>query len=226
MGKDIRNITIKAIEEMSQCIDSMPWENEEFYAQFLAQTYFYVRNATRVLAKAAYRCTHEEEPIHKNLIKSINEEKNHEIMATNDLLALGKNILDYKENPATTAYYSTLLSAIDFDGPYALFGYFVTLEGLGAIGADNLLARLNAKYSKKASQFLRVHIRVDEHHFTDGLNFIERLPADKRNTIIHHIEVSKQLYINLVHGVLLQSKQHQAGSVSRALGASKAQGAA
>lgn len=188
-----------AINEMKNAIEKLPWEDPRFYSLFLAQTYFYVRNATRVLAKAAYRCSHDEENLHKKLIKGINEEKNHEIMATNDLKELGYRIENFSELPTTSAYYQTLLAVIDYEGPYALLGYFVALEGLGAIGADSTLNTTLEKYGKKATQFLRVHIRVDEHHFHDGLNFIETLPLEKQKIVEKYVKVSSKLYINMLH---------------------------
>jgi len=35
-----------------------PWENQSFYAEWLAQTYFYVRHSTRLLCLAAARFGH------------------------------------------------------------------------------------------------------------------------------------------------------------------------
>lgn len=206
MSSSVRQTTLKTINEINEIAQSIPWNNPSVYSQFLAQTYFYVRNATRVLAKAAYRCTHEEEDLHKNLIRSINEEKNHEIMATNDLAEIGYSIHDFKELPTTSAYYQTLLAMIDYDGPYALLGYFVALEGVGAIGADHVLNEALETYGKKATQFLRVHIRVDEHHFHNGLNFIETLPLEKQNIVEKYVKISGKLYINMLNEVLAISE--------------------
>ena len=197
----VRKTTLKAIEDMKNVMGTQPWDDASFYGLWLAQTYFYVRNATRVLAKAAYRCTHDEEPIHKKLLQGINEEKNHEIMATNDLKTIGFSLSSFQEMPATTAYYQTLLAAIDYDGPYALLGYFVTLEGLGAIGCDYIFETAFGKFGKMATQFLRVHTRVDKHHFDDGIDFIETLPADKQALVERYVKVSSLLYINMLKEV-------------------------
>lgn len=201
MKANVRETSHRCIKEMQDTLGAMPWQSPEFYAQFLAQTYFYVRNATRVLAKAAYRCTHEEEGLHKKLLQGIIEEKNHEIMAINDLKEVGYDMASMKELPSTTCYYQTLLAAIDYDGPYALLGYFVALEGLGAIGADYVFDSTFAKWGKKGTQFLRVHTRVDQHHFTDGLEFIESLPIDKQIMIEKYVESSTKIYIGLLEGV-------------------------
>lgn len=192
--KTLTDITLKNIAMMKKTIDTLPWEDREFYALWLSQTYYYVRNATRVLAKAAYRCTHEEEDLHKKMIQGIIEEKNHEIMAVNDLKAIGCSIEEFPEFPSTMAYHQTLLAQIDYHGPYALLGYFVALEGLGAIGSDETYDLLVKKYGKEAAQFLRVHGRVDKHHFDNGLKYIESLPAEKKEIIRNAVEVSSQLY--------------------------------
>lgn len=208
----VRTTTLFWIDEMKKAAAELPWEDRHFYAVFLAQTYYYVRNATRVLAKAAYRCNHDEEGLHKKLIQGINEEKNHEIMALNDMKEIGYDISQFPENPPTTAYYQTLLAAIDYDGPYALLGYFVSLEGLGAIGADQAFDILFEKYGKKATQFLRVHTRVDKHHFDDGLEFIESLPPTKQTLIEHYVAVSSQLYIGMLKGAVAASRSSKPSS--------------
>jgi hypothetical protein len=203
----VRKTTLQAIEDIKSVMGTLPWDEASFYGLWLAQTYFYVRNATRVLAKAAYRCTHEEEPMHKKLLQGINEEKNHEIMATNDLKTIGFTMNSFHEMPATTAYYQTLLAATDYDGPYALLGYFVTLEGLGAIGCDHVFDTTFAKFGKMATQFLRVHTRVDKHHFDDGIDYIETLPQDKQDLIERYVAVSSRLYINMLNEVKAEHKK-------------------
>lgn len=201
MKANVRETSHQCISRMEAALKEMPWQTPEFYAEFLAQTYFYVRNATRVLAKAAYRCNHEEEGLHKKMLQGITEEKNHEIMAINDLREVGYRMEEMQELPSTTAYYQTLLAAIDYDGPYALLGYFVALEGLGAIGAGHVFDSTFAKWGKKGTQFLRVHTRVDQHHFTDGLEFIESLPMEKQLMIEKYVKSSTELYIGLLNGV-------------------------
>ena len=201
MESSISKTTRQCIKDMQNAMADCPWQTSEFYAMWLAQTYFYVRNATRVLAKAAYRCTHEEEFIHKKMLQGITEERNHEIMAINDLREVGYEMSEMKELPSTTSYYQTLLAAIDYDGPYALLGYFVALEGLGAIGADYIFESTFEKWGKKGTQFLRVHTRVDQHHFTDGLEFIESLPKDKQVMIEKYVVSSTHIYLGLLAGV-------------------------
>ena len=38
-----------SVGTMSEAIRSFPWENKEAYAQFLAQTYYYICHSTRLL---------------------------------------------------------------------------------------------------------------------------------------------------------------------------------
>ncbi len=76
----IEKLSRQSIKKMETCFVALPWEDKWTYAEWLAQTFFYVRHATRVLAKAAYRCSFEDEGLHKKLLEGINEEKNHEII--------------------------------------------------------------------------------------------------------------------------------------------------
>lgn len=192
--KDIRATMIERINMMQKTLDTLPWKDRDFYAIWLSQTYYYVRNATRVLAKAAYHCPYEEEDLHKRLIQSIIEEKSHEIMATNDLAGIGRDIKDYPEFASTMTYHQTLLRLIDCYGSYALPGYFVVLEGLGALGTDEIYDSLVAEFGKESVQFLRVHGRVDKHHFDDGVEYIKSLPQAKQDVIMNAAMISSDLY--------------------------------
>lgn len=195
----------REVRSLQDVYSSLPWENKEFYKNYIAQTYFYVRNATRVLSKAAYKCSHYDNELHRRLIQSIIEERNHEIMAINDLKELGSDIKYYQESPETAAYHLTLMAQIDLEGPYALIGYFVPIEGLAGIGADNVLNNLLNTYGKKASQFLRVHIRVDAHHYHEGVQYIDTLPQDLQDIAVKNAKLSSELF----HRFLLSVKNQK-----------------
>ncbi len=192
---------VECVRKMESYCNRLPWESREAYGEWLAQTYFYVRHATRVLAKAAWKCSMEEEYFHKRLLHGINEEKNHEVMAINDLERLGLYIEDYKENPETSAYYQTLYHLIDANGPYELLGYFVTLEGLGAIGSEGLYNRIVKAHGEDAASFIKVHAHLDSRHFDEGLEMLRALGPKQSQIVEHGLALSTTLYCNLIQAV-------------------------
>ncbi len=196
----------KCIRRMEEACLQIPLENRFSYSQWLAQTYFYVQHATRVLAKASYRCDFENEELHKKLLQGINEEKNHEVLATNDLAFLDARISQFKEFCETSAYYQTLYHLIDTKGPFVLLGYFVTLEGLGAIGSQKIYDRIVGAHGEKASSFIKVHARLDASHYTEALHYLSKLSERHLEIVEYGIEISTDLYCNLVSRVAKETK--------------------
>lgn len=191
----------ECIQYMEKVCLELPWEDKRAYADWLAQTFFYVRHATRVLAKAAYKCRIEEEPLHKVFLRGINEEKDHERMATSDMSHLGFKLEQFHEYPETSAYYQTLYHLIDYNGPCALLGYFVTLEGLGAIGSDKLYERIITSHSESAASFVKVHARIDARHFTEGIELLNSLNKPQLEIVKHGLDLSTELYCNMIRKV-------------------------
>jgi pyrroloquinoline quinone (PQQ) biosynthesis protein C len=203
-----RDVVVKSIRSMQAVLDSLTWEDPACYAEYLAQTYFYVRHATRVLAKAAWRCNFEEEPLHKKLLQGINEEKNHELMCTSDLEHVGYDLKEFTELPETSAYYQTLYAMIDAHGPYALLGYFVSLEGLGAIGFNDVYNRVVKTYGKGGAQFIEVHAHLDQGHFEEGLSYILTLPEAQQRLVAETCIVAGRHYESFLKGLGLKAKAH------------------
>ncbi len=198
----VKKEAFECVQAMSVKAMHVNWTKPEVYASWLSQTYFYVRHATRVLAFAASRCSHEEEGLHLRLIQGITEEKGHEILAIRDLKSLGFQISQFEEFSETSAYYQTLFCNIGVDGPCALLGYFIPLEGLAAIGLHNVLKTVNKEYGDNGSSFLRMHCVVDEGHFSEGMGFLDHLSEPQLNTVRKHLKLSTALYIHILDAVI------------------------
>lgn len=208
------NLAYKTLENLKNVVDKMPWEDPIFYANWLAQSYYFTRNVTRALAKAAAKCNHQENELHKMLVNGILEERNHDLIAMNDLKTMNQEVDHYDENPSTTAYYSTLMNLIEIDGPKSLLGYSVVLEGLAAEGADEMYARVEKSHGKAASKFLNLHITVDKSHFKDAMSEIAKLPSHDQAIIQRAIKSSAKLYNNLIQEVLEIANQSKSNKVA------------
>jgi len=200
--KQMANGCVKQIEKLCHDVN---WEDKNLYADWLAQTYYYVSHATRVLSKAASICTLEQEPLHKAFLKSINEEKNHEILALNDLTKLGTSIDHFPEHVETSAYYQALYYLMDYHGPFALVGYFLPLEGLGAIGSGELYDRIMNAHGAKAASFVQVHAKADVSHYDDGLDILNGLNAEQLKIVQRSLFLSTELYCNILQKVIRNS---------------------
>jgi hypothetical protein len=190
------------IESISETVDRFPWHSREHYGNWCAQTFYYVNHATRLLANAAARATHEESLLHQKCVEGISEEKDHENMALSDLTALGFNLSQFPELPMTSAYYQTLYFMTNHDGPISLIGYFLPLEGLAAKKLGHTLEYLEKTYGREATYFLRVHCKLDTRHFDEGCEFLETC-TPKHLAVIHKaIVLSSRLYNGILHEMI------------------------
>jgi hypothetical protein len=181
---DVALATIdRDIQRIHETIRAYPWSNARAYAQWLAQTYFYTRHASRVSAHAAMRTPVMRPELHDHLVRTINEEKDHPPMVLDDLRDLGFGIDEFHEHPLTSAFYQTLHYQIDLVGPFALIGYFFVIEGSAARDGKELLDKVRESYDGKGLSFLEEHVIADALHYPAAQAFVRSL-ADEELAIV------------------------------------------
>lgn len=205
----------ESIQTLEVAANKLNWENPEVYKIYLSQTYFYVRYITRIIARAASHCTPDQSDLFNMLTHGLQEEANHDQLAIKDLLGFSSKPTDYPELPATTNYYKSLFKAIEEDGPAALLGFSVTLEGLGAEGAHQILSRVIKAYGADRAHFLRVHVEADQDHFRDGMLSLNYLSPQEQQVVEKYVQKSTGLFLNFIKSIDVYSQethsnQHQA----------------
>lgn len=171
--------------------ENMPWDNKEFYANYIAQTFYYVRHSTRMLATSAGRLSYEQQQtLHLRFLKHLSEEAGHEKLAINDLKALGYTIDDFKELNATRCFYEPQYFKIEHKDPLAIMGYILYLEVLAQNICPPLSKKLTALYGKKAATFLIVHGEEDPHHVEEAQKMLATLPPEALAIITENLEQS------------------------------------
>ncbi len=186
------------ISEISDMYDLIPWEKREVYAQWLAQTYFYTRHATRIISWAAAKTPHTHEWVHLKLIKLIEEEKNHEELAHHDLRNLNFSLDEFSEFSSTTAYYSTLYHLIEHQNPLCIFGYFSILEGLALTAGVKLYQYVEKQYGKNTTSFLKVHCVADVKHFEEDISILAKFNEKELDVIERSVDLSISLYKTMI----------------------------
>lgn len=178
----------ESVSVLQNSYESLPWDNKEFYANYLAQTFYYVRHSTRLLATSAGRLTYEgQQDLHLRFLKHLSEEANHERLATNDLKALGYKIEDFKELNTTRFFYEGQYYKIEHKDPLALMGYILYLEVLAQNICPPLAKKLTALYGKKAATFLLVHGEEDPHHVEEAQKLLASLPTPALTIITENL---------------------------------------
>lgn len=138
----------------------MPWENQQFYQEYLAQTYFYVQYSTRLLALSAGYSHPTDKALFRRSLAHIKEENNHEVLADRDLQTMGTSIQNFSENIATKLFYQHQMYQMPTQ-PKTLLGYIICLEELAVTGLKQALPRMIKAHGEKACQFLIVHSEED-----------------------------------------------------------------
>lgn len=162
---------------------AMPWENQGFYENYLAQSYYYIFHSTKLLAWAAAHTRRDEKNYYRRLISHIKEEEGHEILAERDLKRLGKNIEDYSENGLTCALYEPQYYKVSKSST-SLLGYVLALECVAVNTFKPLYERTREIYGDKSTTFIRVHAEEDPDHVEKALMEIEQLTREERELVI------------------------------------------
>lgn len=182
------------LNDLGRIVATVPWHNRRVYGAFLAQTYYYVRHSTRLLALAASRFKPSHEPVHRRFIKHATEEMSHEILALHDLKHLGLSIEHYHEFPSTRAFYQTQYYMIEHVSPWSFWGYILMLEGLALTKGSWLFNEIKRYHGERAGSFVKVHAAEDIGHMAEAEKALKSLPTEEYPGVIEQIANSSFYY--------------------------------
>ena len=207
MTKNCERILVLELEKSMEQIQKYNWENREFYADYMAQTFYYVRHSTRLLAVCASRLSYEkEQEIHLRFIKHLAEESNHEKLALNDLKNLGFSINDFPELSATRLFYEPQYYKIEREKPLALMGYILFLEALAQQVCPLLTKKINEYHGKRTATFFHVHGEEDPEHVSEALKMIKTLDTPNLQAIEANLVQSAYAYSQMVNELSMKWK--------------------
>jgi len=189
-----------SVDLMIKSLDEYPWDNKLAYAEFLAQTYYYIRHSTRLLAASASRFSQEDQAMHKRFMKHSDEENSHELLAVRDLQKLGYRMEDFRELPQTRSFYEVQYYKIEHSDPAALLGYILALE-VTATHLAPIEKKLSGLYGKECVKLIQVHSDEDPDHVEKALKSISALKDERVNEIQINIEQSAILYAQMIDAV-------------------------
>ena len=195
---------MNAVQKM---IVGMDWQDPEFYAEWLAQTYFFVCHSTRIIATAGVRFPIERNALHNRFLQHASEEKNHEILAVKDLKYLGRDIKEFSPLPATQAFYQSQYYWIDQVSPASVYGYFLVLECLAIHCGPALMQKLKPHHPEKSLNFLRIHVEEDEDHIEEHNEVLDTFNEQETKMIIENLKVSAYMYMQILSSVAEKVKQ-------------------
>lgn len=189
--------TIESVShEVAQALLRFPWEHKQAYAAWLAQTYFYVRHSTRLLAAAAARFSLDNRgnAFHVRFGAHIGEEKSHEKLALHDMKQLGASIDSSRELSSTRMFYETQYYKINYVDPFALYGYILMLEATGPMCGGEIVERITRAHGAKCATFLRLHAEEDVDHVQRALEMVSQLDPTTHEVVLQNLHQSAKAY--------------------------------
>jgi thiaminase len=195
---------------LDACVDRMatagqlfPWADRTAYLGWLAQTYYYVRHSTRLLAAAAARFPHtaEGDRLHQRFGAHISEEKRHELLALHDIKALGGTIEALPEHATTRMFYEPQYYKVEHQAPSVLLGYILPLEVIAPQAGNQVVELVSAAFGAKCTSFLKVHASEDVEHVQRALALLAELPSGERALIEQNMEQTAFGYVSMLSAI-------------------------
>lgn len=177
---------------------ALPWNDKHSYANYLAQTYYYVNHSERLLALAAARLGNEDDLMQRRFFKHLSEESAHDKLLLNDLKSLGFQLEDFPEASETKMFWETQYYKIEHQDPAALLGYIYFLEDLACSICPELTKLLTELYGKKCVSFLKLHGEEDPDHVTKAYEQIKKLSPERQRIITLNYEQSAIAYHQVI----------------------------
>lgn len=196
----MRSLLATCTTEVDTALQRFPWHERRAYGDWLAQTYYYVRHSTRLLASAAARFAQDErgQALHQRFGKHIGEEDRHELLALHDLEALNLRIDQFEERDATRMFYEPQYYKVEHQDPLALFGYILLLEAAAASSGNWILARTDPLYGRAAGTFLRVHAEDDVQHLERAFAALEGISSEQERIVTLNLRQSASAYLGIL----------------------------
>lgn len=177
--ESVYSTMLAEIDSIHKVAMAFEWENKGLYADWLAQSFFYVSWTTRQLALAsAHTKPVIEDEYHWRFVEEAREEKKHEILCLHDLKAMGYSLSQFQEYPHSSFFYQTLNYMIERVHPISILGYSLTLEGFAAQKAGEIYERVKNQHGLTPASFLKVHCEVDKDHFANALPYLKSCPEN------------------------------------------------
>jgi hypothetical protein len=192
--KDLKIILNKYQTKYSTSI----FRNKENYAQWLAQTYFFVRHSTALLGFAMPHLKNDD--LRHHFEQHLAEEKRHDLILLKDLERLGYKIEDFKEHCLTKAFYQGQYFRISFNSGTSLLGYILLLEGLAVSWGQAVFEDIKDVH-KGSSLFLKVHAEEDPHHLDGAIKTILSLSKAEQDMIHENLLCSDELYESMIQKI-------------------------
>jgi hypothetical protein len=210
-GNALKRKFQECIKDLVKQFSNLDWEDEAVYAEWMAQTYFFVRHVTSLIALSAARFGPDRRDLQYAHHKAVGEEAHHDVMLLNDLKALGYKIEDFTEFAETAAFYQSQYYYIEHQSPVALIGASLSLEGVSA-SSEDVRKRLEKKYGRAPTSFISHHVIADQEHFKNSFEQIDLLAEADQTIAMKNLLQSTRLYSLMLKAIVEKTESVRAAA--------------
>jgi hypothetical protein len=204
---DLMAIFKRTQASLSSNVREFNWANQEAYTMWLANSYEYALNSTRILALTAGAMPLQKTVYSNRFIKHAAEEKGHEKLLEKDVKAFGLNIKDIPVTHEMKMFHHSLYYWFDNNSsPMGIFGFVLALEGL-AVSDGPWIYEQAQKAHGKGTSFLRVHSEEDPEHLNKAIEVLSSCTADDLKVVAASVEQYSKQYGLMLHAINSMSVQ-------------------
>ncbi|HPI41407.1 MAG TPA: iron-containing redox enzyme family protein [Pseudobdellovibrionaceae bacterium] len=178
----------------------MDFTKKEIYANWLAQTYYFVCHSVRLSSLGASRCD-VDDPIGKRMAAHTIEEKGHHTIAKSDLKNLDENLENYPVFGLTKAFYESQYYKVLFEEPSSLLGQILMLEAFAVDVGPWFYETTKTSWGEKATNFIRVHANEDKIHVIKAMDAIDSLNNQQKKLVINNFYQACEMYSAILNKI-------------------------
>ncbi len=190
---------------------TLDFSDKEIYANWLAQTYYFVSHSVRLMSLAASKLPIDS-AVGRRMLAHIGEEKGHHTVALKDLEAMGKKMSDYPAFGVTSAFYQSQYYKVMFEHPYHLLGQILMLEAFSVQVGPGMYDVIKNAHGEKACKFVKIHAYEDVDHVDKAMLTIKSFPPDQQAGATENFYQACEMYYNILRTVQEAGYQKLAAS--------------
>lgn len=173
-------------------------KDKQVYADWLAQTYYYVVHSTSLLGYALPHLKSME--LKRHFEKHLGEETRHDLLAVKDMERLGYSMDQCPEHALTQAFYHSQYYRIQFEGGTSILGYILFLEAMAVHWGKEAHDQIKDIH-KNSVLFLKVHAEEDPHHVEQAIGAILKLSAPEQEAIVRNMRYTCEIYSEMLQNM-------------------------
>jgi thiaminase len=179
---------------------TLDFADPDVYANWLAQTCYFVSHSVRLSALGASRLD-VDHPLSKRMVAHTKEEAGHHLLARRDIEALGRDLRDFPQLGVTSAFYQAQYYVVLFEDPSHLIGQILMLEAVSVELGPWLHDLVHRRFGEPASRFVKVHAHEDQDHVRKAVAALNDLPPAQQEGVARNFRQACEMYYLILRSI-------------------------